>query len=261
MSKRSKAADVEDAEIVDDGPNPADELKDAIRLALEAAEAANDAASEVSRLQSETSAAAARLDKFGNKLKPVMIGTLVGAAVSIALGGLVYFKTLAEMRRTSATQIEALAMFQDSVTQLNGQLDAVNGLSERMAKLEASGNDGVNRVIEALTGTEEKVMTQLESTTTESGGMSAQMATAITDRIDSSATTTREAIQGGISDLQLALSKMLAAAVTNAPPAAAAKPAAPAPAPKRTTSSSSKKSSSSSRKSAPKAEPNPFKFP
>jgi hypothetical protein len=260
MRKKSKAADVEDAEIVDDGPNPADELKDAIRLALEAAEAANDAASEVSRLQSETSAAAARLDKFGNKLKPVMIGTLVGAAISIALGGLVYFKTLAEMRRTSATQIEALAMFQDSVTQLNGQLDAVNGLSERMAKLEASGNDGVNRVIEALTGSEEKLMTQLESTTTESGGMSAQMASAITDRIDSSATTTREAIQGGISDLQLALSKMLAAAVTKAPPAAAAKPAAPTAAPKRTTSSS-KKSTSSARKSAPKAEPNPFKFP
>jgi hypothetical protein len=115
-------------------------------------------------------------------------------------------------------------------------------------------------VIEALTGSEEKLMTQLESTTTESGGMSAQMASAITDRIDSSATTTREAIQGGISDLQLALSKMLAAAVTKAPPAAAAKPAAPTAAPKRTTSSS-KKSTSSARKSAPKAEPNPFKFP
>ncbi len=236
------------------------ELQEAIKLALEAAEAANDAASEVSRLQSETSAAAARLDRFGARLRPMMIGLLAGAGVSIALGGLVYFKTLAEMRRTSATQIEALAIFQESVTQLNGQLEAVAGLSERMAKLEGLSNENRDVVMAQLTAMSEQMSSQLGNYSDTAGNLQSQIATTLTERVDAGTQTTVEAMKAGISDLQLALSKMIAAAVTTAPSSAstASKPtAAPAakPRPKPTTT---RKTTS---KPAPKAEPNPFSFP
>ncbi|MCT4579065.1 hypothetical protein [Donghicola sp.] len=236
------------------------ELQEAIKLALEAAEAANDAASEVSRLQSETSAAAARLDRFGARLRPMMIGLLVGAGVSIALGGLVYFKTLAEMRRTSATQIEALAIFQESVTELNGQLDAVAGLSERMAKLEGLSNENRDLVMAELTQMSEQMASQLGNYSDTAGNLQSQIATTLTERVDAGTQTTVEAMKAGISDLQLALSKMIAAAVTSTPPAAntASKPATTAkPTPKPRTTTTRKTTS----KPAPKAEPNPFSYP
>ncbi|NVO22086.1 hypothetical protein [Donghicola mangrovi] len=255
---RKTSSDETEIEIIE--PTENTELQDTIRLALEAAEAANDAAAEVSRLQSETAAAAARLDRFGARLRPMMIGLLAGAGVSIALGGLVYFKTLAEMRRTSATQIEALAIFQESVTQLNGQLEAVAGLSERLAKLEGINNDNREAILTELTSMHDQMASQLGDYSDTAGSLQSQIATTLTERVDAGTQKTVEAMQAGISDLQLALSKMIAAAATSTPPAAAAaKPSAPAPT-KRTTSSSSS-SKKTTKKPAPKAEPNPFSFP
>lgn len=254
---RKTSSDETEIEIIE--PTENTELQDTIRLALEAAEAANDAAAEVSRLQSETAAAAARLDRFGARLRPMMIGLLAGAGVSIALGGLVYFKTLAEMRRTSATQIEALAIFQESVTQLNGQLEAVAGLSERMAKLEGISNENRELILTQLTTIHDQMASQLGDYSDTAGSLQSQIATTLTERVDAGTQKTVEAMQAGISDLQLALSKMIAAAATSTPPAAAAKPAAPAPTKRTTSSSSSKKTTKKS--SAPKAEPNPFSFP
>lgn len=254
---RKTSSDETEIEIIE--PTENTELQDTIRLALEAAEAANDAAAEVSRLQSETAAAAARLDRFGARLRPMMIGLLAGAGVSIALGGLVYFKTLAEMRRTSATQIEALAIFQESVTQLNGQLEAVAGLSERMAKLEGISNENRELILTELTTIHDQMASQLGDYSDTAGSLQSQIATTLTERVDEGTQKTVEALKAGISDLQLALSKMIAAAATSTPPAAAAKPAAPAPTKRTTSSSSSKKTTKKS--SAPKAEPNPFSFP
>lgn len=239
--------------------SPSTELQDTIRLALEAAEAANDAASEVSRLQSETSSAAARLDRFGARLRPMMIGLLVGAGVSIVLGGLVYFKTLAEMRRTSATQIEALAMFQESVTQLNGQLDAVEGLSERLAKIEAAMNETRDVLQADMTGMQDTLTEQLGSYSDNAGSLQSQIATTLTERVDAGTQKTVDALKSGISDLQLALSKMIASAATSA--AAKTQAAAPKPAAttQRKTTTSTKRTAP--KKTAPKPEPNPFSFP
>ena len=222
MNKKT-ASDATESEI-----SETNELQEAIKLALEAAEAANDAASEVSRLQSETSAAAARLDRFGARLRPMMIGLLAGAGVSIALGGLVYFKTLAEMRRTSATQIEALAIFQESVTELNGQLEAVAGLSERMAKLEGLSNENRDVVMTQLTEMSDQMSSQLGNYSDTAGNLQSQIATTLSERVDAGTQMTVEAMKAGISDLPLALSKMIAAAVTTTPSAAntASKPAA-----------------------------------
>lgn len=254
MNKKT-ASDATESEI-----SETNELQEAIKLALEAAEAANDAASEVSRLQSETSAAAARLDRFGARLRPMMIGLLAGAGVSIALGGLVYFKTLAEMRRTSATQIEALAIFQESVTELNGQLEAVAGLSERMAKLEGLSNENRETVMTQLTEMSDQMSSQLGNYSDTAGNLQSQIATTLSERVDAGTQMTVEAMKAGISDLQLALSKMIAAAVTTTPSAAntASKPAAAPAAKPRPKTTTTRKTTS---KPAPKAEPNPFSFP
>lgn len=254
MNKKT-ASDATESEI-----SETNELQEAIKLALEAAEAANDAASEVSRLQSETSAAAARLDRFGARLRPMMIGLLAGAGVSIALGGLVYFKTLAEMRRTSATQIEALAIFQESVTELNGQLEAVAGLSERMAKLEGLSNENRDVVMTQLTEMSDQMSSQLGNYSDTAGNLQSQIATTLSERVDAGTQMTVEAMKAGISDLQLALSKMIAAAVTTTPSAAntASKPAAAPAAKPRPKTTTTRKTTS---KPAPKAEPNPFSFP
>lgn len=238
-------------------------LQDAIRLALEAAEAANDAASEVSRLQSETSAAAARLDRFGARLRPVMIGLLAGASISIVLGGLVYFKTLAEMRRTSATQIEALAMFQETVTALNGQLDAVGAMSTRLDEIDTANATAFESIANDIAMQGEQIMTDVTGFSDTAGSLQAQIATTLGERIDAGTMATKETLQASISDLQLAMSKMLSAAV-RAAPAAAAKPMAttakPAPAPRRVAPKPKPRTTSKPKPKAAPA-PNPFSYP
>jgi hypothetical protein len=94
------------------------DLENSIQLALEAAAAANDSAEDVARLSADTQAAAARLDDFARVMKPVMMGVVAGAVLAIGLGGLVYLRTLSDMRAATATQTEALTVFSKSVADL-----------------------------------------------------------------------------------------------------------------------------------------------
>lgn len=198
------------------------DLDQSIQIALEAAAAANDSAEEVSRLSSETTKAADRLDRFAKTFKPVMYGVIGGALLAIALGGLTYMRTLSEMRLTNATQIEALGLFATTVRDLQASLAEIEVL---VADVETLKNDQ-STILQRLDGTPEQPSGDVLD-----GG--------ITALITGQHEQTREAIKVATSDLHLALSRLLAEQVAApAPPAAATPPAqrpverpAPRPAP------------------------------
>lgn len=225
------------------------EMEQSIQLAIEAAAAANDAAEDVSKLSSETQAAAARLDSFGKGMKPVMLGVVAGAAISTVLGGLVYMRTLSEMRTANATQVEALKMFSTSVGELTHQIDTLKGMAVRMDALETAQSDGFAQVQTALESAT-AAMSETIAAQNESPG-SAQMLRGLADSVQKDGQNTRDSFAAGLSDLQLALTRMLEnrplTSASAAAPAAAPRAAPVRPAPRKAT--------------APRPAANPFQFP
>ena len=180
-----------------------EELKSSIRLALEAAEAANDASSEIAAMKGDVEAAADRIDRFARSVKPLLIGVLVGSITVIGLGSLMYFRTLSEMRTATATQLEALTMFSTSVTDLNAQLEFVTQMTDHLATYQTSQDEGMTGLGDRIDGSATVVATQIaqEAEATR---------TALSEAIETNGTATQEALVSGMSDLQLALSRMLA---------------------------------------------------
>ena len=234
---------------------PPTEIETSIQLALEAAAAANDAASDVATLSSDTKAAADRLDTFAQVMKPVMIGVVAGSVLAIAIGGLVYFRTLSEMRLATATQMEALALFSTSVDDLKAQIASMETLDETLATLQTDQQD-------AFAALEATVQTAMQSPEAETGALSdtedaspldQQMLRGLSDTVAQNHQATRDAVTQGLSDLQLALSRMLA----DRPVAAAAPQAAPRPVAKPAASPKPRPTA----RPAAQPRPNPYSFP
>ena len=229
---------------------PHSEIENSIRLALEAADAATESAEEVSRLGAAAKQSAEKLETFAKIIKPVALGCLAGAVVSVALAGLVYMRTLSEMRAATATHIEALAVFTTSIDELRDQIE----VAATSVEASAEGDDGSAQrhaeVMEALAAMQDTLTLQAELTgepgTTE--GLP-QLLRGVTDAIESAHTETRDTFTAGLSDLQLSVARMLADEL--APQPAKPTPAAAAPAPRP----------APSRPRPVKAAPNPLKFP
>ena len=101
-------------------------LEDSIRLAIEAAEAANDVAAEISQMKGEYERAATRLERTRKNLVIIALGGFAAVATAVTFGALVYFQTLGDMQAANDTQLEALTMFSTSVQDLNGAVGEVD---------------------------------------------------------------------------------------------------------------------------------------
>ncbi|MGR3697973.1 MAG: hypothetical protein ACU0CB_06850 [Roseovarius sp.] len=228
---------------------PPTELENSIQLALEAATAANDSAEDVARVSTETLAAAARLDKFAKGMKPLLFGVVASAVLCVALAGLVYLRTLSDMRTATATQIEALTVFSKSVGDLQAQLEALGDMSEKVAAIEAAQTAGIERLEETMMAETARLAEAMSAT---EDPAAPQMLRGLVDRVEASHVETRDAFAKGLSDLQLAMTKMLA---ERAEVLAKAAPQTAAAAPKPVAKAPSRK------KPQARVEPNPFGFP
>lgn len=237
------------------------DLEETIRLALEAAEAANDVSAEFSEIKRANAKMAEKLESFQKSTSRFVTGILLGAIVSIGLGGLVYFRSLQEMRTLSATYLEALTMFSEKVSGLQTTLDdaqlivdkvdiANNAQAEQLANIEAK-----------MAELQAAISTELTGFSDQATAMQPQMAESLQSHFDAGMTKTQDLMMAQISDLQLAMTKLLADGIAKAPAAkadATTKASAPAP-------STSKKPAprKSTKKTASTAKPatNPFKYP
>ena len=244
-------------------------LEDSIRLAIEAAEAANDVAAEISQMKGEYERAATRLERTRKNLVIIALGGFAAVATAVTFGALVYFQTLGDMQAANDTQLEALTMFSTSVQDLNGAVGEVDKIV--MAYMENSDAQSMAaaQMDERMTAFETDMATQIEMLTDKAGQMQPQMATAIKMHMDEVAGGMLENVQLAMSDLQLAISKMLATematmakmipemAKTMAPA-----PAKPAPTMSKPVATTTKKKTTTKRRTtAPKPKPNPFSYP
>ncbi|SPF80096.1 hypothetical protein [Pseudoprimorskyibacter insulae] len=238
------------------------ELQDGIRLALEAAEAANDAAAEVDKMTTATERAAHRIDTFGSKMRPLMIGTLAGSVVVIGLASLVYFRTLSEMRTATATQLEALTMFASRVEGLDQSLTNAEALLAEIKAVKAGQDEHFAALQTRLDGMGLNLVEEANSYSEAADTLKSQIEATVMQAVDEGSQKTQDAFTAGLSDLQLAMTRLLADAVTAAPaaaPAPSSKPAAKTATPVKPKTVAVPKKPTAKARPAPR--PNPFSYP
>lgn len=176
-------------------------VDDTIRLALEAANAANDAAAEIETMKSDAAIAAEKTDVFRKRITTVVFGALGGAAVAMTLSSLVYFRTISEMRKANATQIEALALFAESVDKLNDNLDSVQALSDGILASTETITAASQDMVAAVEATGSNLMNDLQSFAEQAGNIQPEIASSINDHISAKFQESDQATMAALADM------------------------------------------------------------
>lgn len=238
---------------------PVDETAESIRRALDAAEAANEAAQDIANLSAAHRTFAEAVMKGQRRNTLFATGAAAGAMVAIAMGGLVYFRSVADLRVAAAVQSEAAALLVEELTRMDGIGDAIEAQQETM-RLETLDllekvKDEIRRA--ALEGDAPPEEDPAE------GLMSAQVATEIREGVKADVEAVRDEIlqaivesgmAGGGTDTGEVAALLADVKALLEKGAGAGRPAeAPAPAPAR--------SSKPKPKPAVTPEPDPFTYP
>jgi len=238
---------------------PVDETAESIRRALDAAEAANEAAQDIANLSAAHRAFAEAVMKGQRRNTLFATGAAAGAMVAIAMGGLVYFRSVADLRVAAAVQSEAAALLVEELTRMDGIGDVIEAQQETMRietlDLLEKVKDEIRRA--ALEGDAPPEEDPAE------GLMSAQVATEIREGVKADVEAVRDEIlqaivesgmAGGGTDTGEVAALLAEVKALLEKGAGAGRPAeAPAPAPAR--------SSKPKPKPAVTPEPDPFTYP
>jgi hypothetical protein len=239
-----------------------DEVADGIKRALDAAEAANEAAQDIESLQASYKAFAEAVIRGQRRNTLFAAGAAAGAAVAIAMGGIVYFRSVADLRVAAAVQSEAAALMVEELTQIDKIGDVVEEQQDRMKTelldLLEKVKDEIRRAALEGDAPDAPVVEQ------ETAAMDAQVATAIREGVKADLESVRDEILEALAEIEVAAQGVdtaeLTALVAELKAVAAAggrvERAAQAPAPAQATTSRPAKP-----KPKPAPEPDPFTYP
>ena len=256
-------------------------LQESVSKALEAARLADDAAQEVEDLRKENDAFVEKIEKTNKRISAVAIGAAAGATLAMALSGLVYFRSVADLREAAELQAEAMARLMEQnvalklvVEEAANQQGAVQAvvmaqaerISLEMAELFAVPEENPADA-EALTGLQDDVAANLDKLRTDMTAAIADLDLSLSQKLSSisaGGTGVSDAalvdLAGLIQELKTTLATRNRAPAAATPSAPAARPATP-PAPRASSSGSSNNTPRRSTTPAPAPETNPFSFP
>lgn len=124
-----------------------DPVADGLRRALEAAELANDAAEDVSRLGKAHQDFSDRVMAAQKRTTALAGGALAGAAVALGLAALVYFRSVADLREAADLQAEAVKLVVEQVLEMK----TINeGAEDRAKAIEARLDELATTLLERL---------------------------------------------------------------------------------------------------------------
>ncbi|AWB49668.1 hypothetical protein HYN69_15205 [Gemmobacter aquarius] len=233
-----------------------DQITEAIKRALDAAEAANFAAEDIARISAAHRAFAEGVARSQKRSTALAGGAALGALLGLGLGGLIWFRSVADLREAGTVQATAAELLVEQVTRFDAMLDKAE---EREAVVEA-----------ALTAMTEKVSHDLAKLGREQKPMDAQVATAIRDGVKEDLGAAKDEVLAAIAaapaggtmldspemkvlleELHAMVREAVAAPATNAAAATSEPAKAPAPKPKPKPAT----------RAAKPAEPDPFVYP
>lgn len=228
-----------------------DQITEAIKRALDAAEAANFAAEDIARISAAHRAFAEDVARGQKRNSALAAGAAVGALLALALGGLIWFRSVADLREAGEVQATAAELLVEQVTRFDAMLDSAEARQEE-----------IRATLEAMTA---KVGSDLAKLGREQRPMEAQVASAIREGVNQDLTAVKEELLAALAKagagsamdspemkaLLQEMHAMVAAATAPAKPVAEAPAAAPKAKPRA--------------KPAPRAakpvEPDPFVYP
>jgi hypothetical protein len=211
------------------------DLADSIKRALQAASVANDAAEEVAGLSDQSRKAVQDALTSQKRLSAVALGALIGSVVSLGLGGLIYLRSVADLRE--AAELQAIAN-KAAIEQVQALATAVQSAQGTLTDLGAL-NDQIAARIDGLG---DRFSGDLSSFAAEASALQPQFASAIQKHIDDGLTQTRGEILTALAEMEAAapqtggadpelirlLSDVRDRLKTPTPAKAPAKPSAPA---------------------------------
>lgn len=199
--KQQEAAERQAEKAVDEveeilPPEPSgDKADEGIRRALDAAQAANDAAQDMADLSSAHRAFAEAVIAGQKRNTQIATGAAVGAAVAMVLSGLVYFRSVEDLRIAAAVQADAAKLLVEEVKQIDGIGDTVEAQQAKMQ--------------EELMASLHVVTTEIEDaaraaiTPPPASEMEAQMATAIRDGVKTDLDALRDELMQALAEAAL----------------------------------------------------------
>ncbi|WP_096785532.1 DUF2252 family protein [Rhodobacter sp. CZR27] len=239
-----------------------DPLSDGIARALSAASAANDAAQDLDQLQAEHRAFVERITLGQRRMQAMSLGILAGAGVAVLLGGLVYFRSVADLREAAEVQAAAGELMISRLTELGEVIGKVEALSGKLETLEADLKGSIDGVGERIAG-------DLEGFAQQAAAVEPQFASAIQNHVDQSLAGTRDALLAALGEVDGSLRKAIEAGAGSSPELrslmeelkAGRRVAAPAPAPARAVAQPARPARKPVAQPAPKPADNPIRFP
>jgi hypothetical protein len=110
-----------------------DAMTDAIDRALRSAEVANDAADDMARLSADHRAFADRVTQGQRRLTLLASGAALGAGTALVLGGLVYFRSITDLRDAAGLQAEAAKLMVEQIHKIGEALDKADAQGQATA--------------------------------------------------------------------------------------------------------------------------------
>lgn len=242
------------------------ELENAIRLAIEAADAANSSAADIAEMKRQYKDASGKIDASRKSFLIFSFSLLGGVAVALGAVGFVAFKTISDLKTAYATQIEALTVFSESVAELRTTLSEVEMANGNLIEVLATQKEKTDNIGIQNQAQIDAMSAEIAAFRADASALQPQIANAVQDQITQQVTDMATEMRGMMADLQVAMSKMIATGfetlpVRTTPPA----PTTVAKAPERTaptkTSSTSSSRKSKTKRPAPRPATNPFKYP
>lgn len=146
-----------------------DQITEAIKRALDAAEAANFAAEDIARISDAHRTFADEVARGQKRSAALAGGAALGALLGLGLGGLIWFRSVADLREAGEVQAMAAELLVEQVTRFDAMLDDAQS---REARVEA-----------ALAAMTRQASLDLAKLGREQKPMDAQVATAIRDGV------------------------------------------------------------------------------
>lgn len=110
-------------------------VEDSIKIALDAADIATNAASEFDKIRNENQSLRDQVMKLYRSATIVLFSAVAGIAIAISGAALIYFKALSGMETANNTSLEALVIFAENVDKLAAAVEAVDDVTAQLGTI------------------------------------------------------------------------------------------------------------------------------
>ena len=179
-------------------------IEDSIKTALDAADAAITVSGEFDQIRTDYLKTRVEVKAINKQVMIVFISSIVASLLTVAIAGLIYFRTISEMQTTNATSLEALVIFAENIDRLttatseaNSQVEKINELVTKFEALQ----ERITSPLAQLSTQSETTLSELANLNTEISFLPSQMTSAVVGEISTKMTDTQTALMAAMEPL------------------------------------------------------------